>query len=73
MNVERGGSIVDSWPFARRVVGSNPALAATYGPWAILHSQLPVTLRRETRIQYPCCVGSASEYISGLEEAIETA
>ncbi len=27
----------------------------------VLHSQLPVALRRETPTQYPCCVGSASE------------
>ena len=27
--VGRGGSLVDSSPFARRVVGSNPALAVT--------------------------------------------
>ena len=29
----RGGALVESMPFARRVVGSNPALAAMYGPW----------------------------------------
>src|SRR6218665_828639 len=29
----RGGSLVDSSPFVRRVVGSNPALAAAWGPW----------------------------------------
>src|SRR6218665_79988 len=27
----------------------------------VLHSQLSVALRHETQIQYPCCVGSASE------------
>src|SRR6218665_1215570 len=27
----------------------------------VLHSQLPVALRRETPTQYPCCVRSASE------------
>ena len=32
----RGGSLVDSAPFVKRVVGSNPAVAATYGPWASL-------------------------------------
>src|SRR6218665_1017969 len=26
----------------------------------VLHSQLPMALRRETPAQYPCCVGSAS-------------
>ena len=30
--VGHGGSLVDSTPFVRRVVGSNPALAATQGP-----------------------------------------
>ena len=29
-NVGRGGAFVESKPFDRRVVGSNPALAATY-------------------------------------------
>src|SRR6218665_623616 len=32
--VGRGGALVKSMPFDRRVVGSNPALAATLGPWA---------------------------------------
>src|SRR6218665_2945778 len=27
----------------------------------VLHSPLPVALRRETSTQYPCCIGSASE------------
>ena len=31
---ECGGTLVESMPFDRRVVGSNPALAAMYGPWA---------------------------------------
>src|SRR6218665_1612575 len=48
---------------------------STGGPWVriplclpsrdlgqVLHSQLSVVLRRETPTQYPCCVGSASEY-----------
>ena len=59
-----GVSLVDTKPFVRRVVGSNPALVATQGPWAsrsVLHSQLPVALRREITTQYPFCVGSASE------------
>ena len=29
-----GGVLVESMPFLRRIVGSNPALAATYRPWA---------------------------------------
>ena len=27
----------------------------------VLHSQLPVALRRETSTKYPCCARSASE------------
>jgi len=33
-NVGRGGPLVDSTPFVPRVMGLNPALAATQGPWA---------------------------------------
>ena len=33
-NVGRGGALVESKPFDRMVVGSNPALAAMQGPWA---------------------------------------
>src|SRR6218665_978754 len=29
----RGGALVESMPFDRNVVGFNPALAATQGPW----------------------------------------
>ena len=36
INVGRGGALVESKPLDRRVVGSNPALAATLGPWASL-------------------------------------
>ena len=59
-NVGRGGSLVDSSPFVRRVVGSNPALATKNKDLGqVLHSQLSVAHRRE--LQYPRCVGSASE------------
>ena len=34
--VERSGSVVGLVPLVRRVAGSNPALAAKYGPWASL-------------------------------------
>ena len=34
IEVGRGGSLVSSVPFVRRVAGSNPTLVATYGPWA---------------------------------------
>ena len=30
----RGGALVESLPFNRRVVGSNPVLATTKGSWA---------------------------------------
>src|SRR6218665_1812920 len=32
--VGRGGALVETMTFNRRVVGSTPALAATEGPWA---------------------------------------
>src|SRR6218665_347963 len=32
--VRHGGSLVDSLPFIQRIVDSNPALAAMYGPRA---------------------------------------
>jgi len=32
-NLGRGGALVDSKPFDRRIMGLNPALAATWGPW----------------------------------------
>ena len=31
-----GGSLVDSSLFVQRVVGSNPTLAASWGPWVSL-------------------------------------
>ena len=34
----------------------------TFGKWQVLHSQLLVALQSETQAQYPCCVGSASEW-----------
>jgi len=39
----RGGALVETMTFNRRVVGSTPALAATYGPWA---SPLPASCLR---------------------------
>ena len=58
----RVGSLVDSMPFVRRVVGSKPALPPHKYFEQVLHLQLLVALRRETRTQYPCCVRSASEW-----------
>ena len=59
--VERGGALVESMPFDRRVVDSNPALAPRRDLEQVHRSLLPVALRRETPAQYPCCVGSAPE------------
>ena len=54
-----GGSLVDSTPFVRMVMGSNPAEAAMKGPWARpFHSQLPVALR---------CVNSGTVSVLCLE------
>ena len=62
MHVGRGGALVESIAFNRRIVGSIPALTATYtDPGQVLNLKLPVALQRETPAQYPCCVGSASE------------
>ena len=45
VKVWHGGSVVSSVPSVRRVAGSNPTLAATWGPFVqVLHSQLPVVL-----------------------------
>ena len=63
----RGGSLVDSWPFARRVLGLNPALAPRRDLGQVLHSQLHVVLRRETSTQYLCCVGSASKVVVDMK------
>ena len=51
----RRGTLVETMTFNRRVVGSTPALAATYGPWASPLPAVACALRRETPIQYPCC------------------
>src|SRR6218665_2008300 len=56
--------LVDLTSFVRRVAGSPRRDLGQ-----LLRSQLPVALRRETQTQYPCCVGSASEYSSGLKDA----
>ena len=57
-----GGTLIESTSFVRRVMGSTPALTATYRDLGqVLHSQLPVALQRENLTQYPCCVESPSE------------
>src|SRR6218665_3059323 len=60
--VGSGGALIESIAFNRRVVGSTPALAATILGKSLINPQLPVTLRHETPAQYPCCVGSATEW-----------
>ena len=54
-HVGRGGALVKSITLNRRVVGSTPALAARWGPWASPLLTVACALRRETPIQYPCC------------------
>ena len=55
ITVGRGGALVEMMTFNQRVVGSTPALAATYGPWASPLPAVACALRRETPIQSPCC------------------
>ena len=52
-HVLRGGDLVESMTFNRRVVGSTPALAVTWGPWASPLPTVAGAVRRETPIQYP--------------------
>ena len=60
-HVRRGGVLVESMPFDRRVAGSNPALEATDRDLGqVLHLQLPVALGRvKLRHNVNCCDGSA--------------
>ena len=68
----RGGALVESIAFNRRIVGSTLALAATYWDLGqVLNSQLHVALRRETPAQYPCCVRSASKEKGTRRGALE--
>jgi len=60
-HVGRGGSLVESIPVDRRVVGLNLLLPPCRDLGQVLNSQLLVALWRETPTQYPCCVRSASE------------
>jgi len=55
--MERGGALVESMTFNRRVVGSTPALAATQ----VLYLQLPVPFGVKLRFSIRAVVGSASE------------
>jgi len=65
--VGRGGALVESMTFNRRVVGSTPALVATSGPRASPLPTVVCALRRETPIQYPCPQSGADLSSRGLE------
>jgi len=54
--VGRGGAKAVSMTFESRSSRHEETLIGQ-----VLHSQLPVALRREIPAQYPCCVGSASQ------------
>src|SRR6218665_1760534 len=54
--------------FNRGVVGSTPALAATYGPWASPLLTVACALWCETRIQYACC---SREPLRVVEEVLK--
>ena len=57
----RGGASVEAMT-QRRVVGSTPALAATWGPWASpLPIQLPMRFGVKLRYSIRAVDGSASE------------
>src|SRR6218665_546532 len=60
--VGRSGALVESKPFDVRVVGSNPILAATYGPMQVLNSQLSAALRRETPVHMSANPGGYPGY-----------
>ena len=60
--VGRGGALVETMTFNRRVVGSTPALAATYRDLGqVLYLQLPVRFGVKLRYSIRAVVGSASE------------
>src|SRR6218665_630145 len=59
--VGRSGALVETMTFNRRVVGSTPALAATWGSWASPLSVVACALRVKLRYSIRAVVGSASE------------
>ena len=69
-----GGALVETTPFDRRGVVSNPNLAAMYcrDLGQVLNLQLPVALRRvNTDTVSIAVVGSASERLIAVRSAIE--
>ena len=60
--VGRGGAMVDTMNFNRRVVGSNPTLAAMQGPWQVLYLQLPVRFGVKLRYSIRAVDRCASEW-----------
>jgi len=60
--VGRGGALVETMTFNRRVVGSSPALAASRRDLGqVLYLQLPVRFGVKLRHSIRAVVGSASE------------
>jgi len=59
--VGRGGALVETMTFNRRVVGSTPALATMQGPLASPYLQLPVRIGVQLRYSIRAVVGSTSE------------
>ena len=59
-----------SVPCVRRVAGSNPTLAATWVPWQILHSQLPVALQHVKSDSVSMLLSGVTQSSSGLEDAL---
>src|SRR6218665_2072383 len=57
----RGGASVESMPFDHRVVGSNPALATTKGPWASPSFTVDLCQAELHALLSIAVVGSASE------------
>src|SRR6218665_621758 len=54
--VGRGGALVQSMPIDQRVAGYNPALVATYGPWASPSLRLACSaLTCKLRHSVNCC------------------
>ena len=57
----RGGALVETMTFNRRVVGSTPGLAATWDLGQVFYLQLPVRFGVKLRYSIRAVVGRASE------------
>ena len=70
--VGRGGAMVVSMPFDRRVVGSNSSIAARYGPWASPSLAVACTaLACKLRHSVTCCGIERFRKVHALRRAIE--